>query len=458
MSTRSRVIQVVAATSAVGVLPVALAVVHLPRPDGPTTQSPAASAATVGTASATTRWVALDTGAGPSITLNGPTGRIGATQTLAEATDCGMDQGAVSSRYLSFSGSTARTYSETLASFASGSIGVKEKKSGVSCYQANSPSESLKVSLGAGLRTALGPDVVASAAFLDVELKQGAQIMATAKLKGAVTGVFELRSGSSITSPAPLPGGVTATAVTTCTTSADSGPDAGVGDNCRWPVSMPSWLGPDDGIVFDELTLTAVGGSFSLEGGGDGQVEPQSPLSTPNASIVQVADGVLDCGASTRTIAASADAPQVSVYRLGNADASACVPVPYSLGTAPAYAQFLKPLDSQTTAQFLWDLTWRFPETAGTTALPDLKVDYEYPAPGDTVTLGWCPDPSFDTAGRFAGYPAGSLTAAMDQEPDLPGTQFACVVSRSARPVDGDPDTVGSRDVVYVYGDAGMRY
>lgn len=458
MSTRSRAVQVVAATTAVGVLPVALAVLHLPRPDAATTLSPAASAAAVGTASSSTRWVALDTGTSPSITLNGPGGRTGAAQTLAQAADCGMDQGAAPSRYLSFSGSTGKSYSESLASFASGSIGVKEKKSGVSCYQVGSPSESLRVSLGAALRSALGPDVVASAASLDVELKQGAQIMATAKLKGAVTGVFELRSGSSIIAPAPLPGGVTATAVTNCTSSADSGPDAGVGDNCRWPVSTPSWLGADDGIVFDELTLTAVSGSFSLEGGGDGQVDPQSPLSTPNASIVQVADGVLDCGASTRTIAASADAPQVSVYRLGNADASSCVPVPYSLDTAPAYAQFLKPLDSQTTAQFLWDLTWRFPETAGTTALPDLKVDYEYPTPGTTVTLGWCPNPTFDDTGRFAGYPAGSITAAMDQEPDLAGTQFACVVSRSARPVDGDPDTVSSHDVVYVYGDAGMRY
>ena len=52
--------------------------------------------------------------------------------------------------------------------------------------------------------------------------------------------------------------------------------------------------------------------------------------------------------------------------------------------------------------------------------------------------------------------------AALDQEPDLDGTQFACVISRQAVSKDGatgtDADYVAVNDKVYVYGDARMQW
>ena len=46
----------------------------------------------------------------------------------------------------------------------------------------------------------------------------------------------------------------------------------------------------------------------------------------------------------------------------------------------------------------------------------------------------------------------------MDQEPDLDGVQFACVISRDAQSADGDPDVTVSHDLVYVYGDARLGW
>ena len=326
---------------------------------------------------------------------------------------------------------------------------MKEKKTGTSCYRVDAPSEAIDLKVGAAV-----PSGLASSAYLDLEMKQSARILATAKVKGVTQATFERQSGASVGQPA-----MASTTPATCTGSADSGPDSGINDNCRWAISAPSWTGPDDGIFFDELVLSAVSGSFSLEGGGDGSVLPQAQLSTPDASIIEVVDGTLACGATTTTIAADAGKPRVNVYRLGNADGGNCTPVPYTLATAPGFAQFIKPLNQQTSAQFIWDLVWPSAITPDTTVLKDLTIDYEIPSPGSTVALGWCPDPTFDANGRFAGYTAAQIAALPDQEgDDLPNLkQFACVISRSAQPVDGDPDTVVSHDLVYVFGDAGMR-
>ena len=127
-----------------------------------------------------------------------------------------------------------------------------------------------------------------------------------------------------------------------------------------------------------------------------------------------------------------------------------------SLSNAVKSAQFLKPLDSQTSAQFVWDLVWRFDQHAGKTALPELNVDFEYPSPGTTVPLGWCPDATYDATGAFLGYNAGLPASASDLEPDLDGVQYACVISRDAKSVNGAPDVTVSHDSVYVYGDARM--
>jgi hypothetical protein len=452
---RSTAPKAIAAIAAVGLLPFAIAFVGTLPAAAPPSPTTVQAASGIGTGPYVPAWVAIKTGTGSSVTLNRASGPLGSPQTLATAADCGVNQGTTASRFLTFQGATRTSFSEGLASYQSGSIGVKEKKSGTSCSQVNSPSESLRLGLGAGVSAQLGSTAVASSAFLDLELKQSARILATVSLGGVTKGTYELQSGATIGQP-PLPG--TSTAPFTCNNPADSGPDSGINDNCRWPISVPSWLGVDDGVFFDTITLKAVAGSFSLEGGADGTVLPQSPTTTPNASILEIVEGTIACGGQTRTEAAVGDEPQVTVYRLGNVGTTSCAPVPYTLSNAVKSAQFLKPLDSQTSAQFLWDLQWKFPQNAGTTALPDLKIDYEVPAAGTTVTLGWCPDPAYGPSGQFLGYASGLPASATDQEPDLAGVQFACVVSRDARSVDGTPDVIGSHDVVYVYGDAKMQW
>lgn len=448
---RSTTARVLAAVAVVGLIPFGLAVVGTLPPAG--TPSTVQAADTVGTGAYVRAWVAITTGATSSITLNTASGQVGAAQTLSPGADCGIDQGAVASRFLTVSGATRSSFTEGLASYQGGSIGVREKKSGTSCSQVNSPGEQLRLSLGAGVSGLVGSTAQASSAFLDLELKQSARIVATLSLAGVTQATHELQSGASVGLP-PL----TSTAPFVCSSSADSGPDSGVNDNCRWPISVPSWLGADDSVFFDTITLKAVNGAFSLEGGGDGTVLPQSPTSTPNASVIEVIEGTITCGGQTRTEAASADEPQVTVSRLGNVGTTSCAPVPYALSNASQAAQFLKPLDSQTSAQFVWDLVWRFPQQPGSTALPDLLIDYEVPAPGTTVDLGWCPDPAYGPGGQFLGYGEGLPASATDQEPDLDGVQYACVISRDARSLDGDPDVVGAHDRVYVYGDAKMQW
>lgn len=446
---RSTTAKVLAAIGAVGLIPFGLAVVGSGHVDPPPRVE---AAADVSTPAYAPNWIAIQTGSGAGIGLNGP-GSQGATQTLGAGPNCGLARN-TGDDLVTLTGSTGGSFSESLASYASGSIGVKEKKSGTSCYQVNAVTdEALRVELGPDVATILGDDAVATSAYLDVELKGGVRILATALLDGVEVGTFELQSGSEAATP------VTAGAEEfECNLAPDSGADSNVSDNCRWPISTPSWLG-DDGVVFDTLTLDTLAGSFSLEGGSDGTVPQPAPNSTPNASIIEIAADTLDCGSSTPVEPAVGDAPSVTVYRLANADPDEpCQLVPYALESAPLSAQFLKPLDSQTSAQFIWDVTWKLAPTAGGT-LPALTIDYEYPpeeAGADLVPLGWCPDATF-VNGTFVGYPDGLPPTALDQEPDLDGTQFACVISRSAQSVDAATDYVSLNDLVYVYGDARLR-
>ncbi|MEO7421952.1 MAG: hypothetical protein ABIU87_06105 [Ornithinibacter sp.] len=352
---------------------------------------------------------------------------------------------------ITIEGATRANFSDTLASYNNGSIGVKEKKSGTSCSQVNSANEQLRLSLGDGLQAMTSPSTRASSAYLDLELKQSARIVATLSLNGTQTGSYELQSGASVGLPTS-----TGSPAFVCSAGADSGPDSGVNDNCRWPISMPSWTGADDGVFFDAITLKALSGSFSLEGGGDGIVLPQSPTSTPNASIIEVVDGVIECGGKTRTEAANGDEPEVTVYRLDNADGSPCSAVPYALSNSYAAARFLKPLGTQTSAQFIWDLTWLMPPTPGSSDLPDVTIDYETGVP-TRVALGWCPDATYAPDGTFHGYDANQVAALPDQD-EYPGSQFACLIARHATSTALSPDKVQVHDLVYVLGDAKMQW
>ena len=181
---------------------------------------------------------------------------------------------------------------------------------------------------------------------------------------------------------------------------------------------------------------------------------PQSPTTTPNASVIEIVEDTIDCGGQTRTEQASGDEPQVTVHRLDNVGGTTCAAVPYSLSNAPRSGQFLKPLDSQTTAQFVWDISGRSPSRPGRRRCPSSTSTSRPRPPGRTVPLGWCPNPTYGSAGQFPGYSGGLPASATDQEPDLAGIQFACVISRDAKSLDGNAGRHQVNDLVYVYGDA----
>jgi hypothetical protein len=447
-------------------------------------------------------WLVLNTGSVDQVVLDrGMDGTSDRTQGLSADRQCLLSS---DESLLAFTGSSPATGTKDVASFASDSIGVAEKKSGTSCYQVGLPGEVLTMALNrANLRGSLGP-LTATWALLDVELKQGAQILATMRVggpSGLVTGYAELRSGASITSPKPtgLPAG-TPISVASCNNPADSGPDAGPSDNCLWAISTPPWQGDDDEQNFDTLTLEVLNGAFSVEGGGDGTVtsfsanegvdQPPAPPTTgypQGASYWQLADlpdGMIACVDDPNTAAddtvtivrqLEGDKPRVQVRRLGaNADGEACLAVPYTLANGPFEATYYKPLDRQTAAQFIVDLTWRVlveDDSTGTVTVDGEPVDYAIPAaadlpattidfeipggPGD-VPLGWCRDPLFD-GDLLDGVAAPESVS--DMEPNLVGTQHACLGSREARSIQvGGVDYYEVHDQVYMQGDAAYRF
>ena len=452
------------AVLAVAVVPLALVVGHLPDRTASTTVQPAAGGSGQPLGS-----IAITTGAIPAISLFRGAETLPATvESISGDKTCAVVLG--SERVLNLRGSIGGPFAEGLASYAVGSLGVKEKKSGTSCSQVNAPTtETLELKLGAATAAAFNAPALMSTAYLDLELKQSAQVLATASLGDDVVGRFELRSG---TSSLPITPAVPTTAVASCSNGADSGPDSGTGDNCRWAVSV------GDDISFDTLTLKAVQGAFSLEGGGDGLVVTKAvPLDAPlptfpasNASIIDIVDGyegILGCGDSTPLEPQNGDAPGVIVHRLNNVGDAPCTEVPYFLGNGSQFAQFLKPLDTQTEAQFVWEVTWRLPYTATTSVLPQLTLDYET-GQSVRVNLGWCPDASTLPTGApwTGGYSADQLAATnpvlLPDQDDFAGKQFACVISREAQATDGGAagtadDYVLARDFVYVLGDATMR-
>ena len=120
----------VALIAAVGLLPFGVAAVaHLPAEATAEVQTGRGAGQPLG-------WIAIDTDATPGITLN--TGAVTdpkAVETLSGDKTCAAILGGAN--LLNLRGSLGGDLTAGLASYASGSIGVKEKKSGTSCCQVN---------------------------------------------------------------------------------------------------------------------------------------------------------------------------------------------------------------------------------------------------------------------------------------------------------------------------------
>lgn len=311
--------------------------------------------------------------------------------------------------------------------FLSDSIGVIESSLTQLCNKVDVISltsvETLTLKLGSALKSFDGTPLLATRASLDLEVRSflgsKAKVQATAKLAGATVGTFELTQGS-----AACPVG-------------DNG-------NCQWVITAP-------GLEFDALALKAVKGSFSLEGGADSQTPATAATSF---DLVSKVDAVLDCEAG-----ASLSKDNASVTYVGNADGTECDPVGATLTADNDAVRFLKPGDIDPTAQFVFGIGWLRPTTAGTTAIEPTEVDWETPAAGVVVPLGWCPDPVFDgettidgqTLPKLVGIADPGAVADLD---DAPGTQFACLGSQYATPQGAQ---VRILEQIYVIGDIRLQ-
>jgi hypothetical protein len=330
---------------------------------------------------------------------------------------------------------------------SAGSIGVREKKNaaGTSCSAVDTASnESLTLTLQSGVG-----GLVAGSASLDINLKQSAQILATAKRNGVQVGRYELRSGTTIDNPVSVPGGPTT--LFTCNNPADSGPDNGTSNNCRWEISAPSWTSiTEDGVVFDSLELKAYNGSFSLMGGADGFVDdPADPMpayfgSDQDASVFELVDGTVTCG-QTVQLRTSDTVLKSEWTRQDNFGNTPCVAYPYSSSSGvdsngKSYVEIVKPDDFQPDSQATWVTTGTY--TGGTIPTPTMDLT------GDTIgafPLLACPADWYDSSGVFQ-----ISLAAPDTNP------FACLISVAKGKGGGSVKTAIYS--VYVFGDAKLGW
>ena len=300
---------------------------------------------------------------------------------------------------------------------------------GTACSRV-SGAEALSLTLGAGLS-----GLKVSNTRLDIEVKQNAKVVATAKLAGQTVASFELRSGSSIVTGqgSTNPG----SPIFNCTARSDSGPDSGSSDNCTWAFQA----------LYDTLDLTAAVGEFSLEGGGDWGSSAAQNYS--QFDLVE-ADGVLACG---DTVSESANGTTTAVTRL----ATSCnTLLPYSLANRPPGTggftigsfEFLTPSGSPNDQQFVMEITWPA-ETAPQTA-PALQNIALSAQSFDGIT-----EYPVDLCVGIPTYSGGVLTGlAHGQDLDgnaANGSQYGCEISHTLDYV-GD-EIIQLRQVLFVEGD-----
>ncbi|KAB7741853.1 hypothetical protein GA707_16695 [Nostocoides sp. F2B08] len=219
-------------------------------------------------------------------------------------------------------------------------------------------------------------------------------------------------------------------------------------------IPTPTYTG-----AFTEIRLTADSGSFSLRGA-------QFALAS-EADAVFCADGQ---AGDTFTNDAG-----VKVTYLGDVSSAGCDPFGIRLtGDEDAKVWFIKPLDVNPNAQFIFEVPWDtvgWPALTPGSELPQALIDFEESVPPNEIEMPYCPDFLFDGTGALVGLGANPNPAdvaaleALDMIPDVTGdlrtdgTQFACIGDRSGsveKSVGADGYDVGLTDLIYLIGDARM--
>ncbi|MGA8045862.1 MAG: hypothetical protein WCA30_06290 [Dermatophilaceae bacterium] len=218
-------------------------------------------------------------------------------------------------------------------------------------------------------------------------------------------------------------------------------------------ITTPTYTG-----TFTEIRLTADSGSFSLRGA--------------QFDLASEADATFCLDGENGGSYTSEDG--VTVTHLGNADGTACTAFGIRLtGTDTARVWFIKPLEVDPEAQFVFDVPWNtvgWPALKPGSELPQAFIDFEDTEPPTEYEMPYCPDYLFDETGALVGLDGSSpadraALAALDMVEDVDGdlrtigTQFACIGDRDAtveKSTDGPGYDVDIRDLIYLIGDARM--
>ena len=160
----------------------------------------------------------------------------------------------------------------------------------------NYPGQSLTIGInnvaGGPLNDPTFGAFLASAATFDLEVTDNSKLKAELLVNGSVVGTYALWADDNKT-PTTVPAG-TAYCRLASTWSRDT---YGKKDNCTWSISG----GPN----FDSIRLTAVAGSFSVEGGGDWGADAATHRTT--ISLVSFFDGTTVCGDAITVVGQGSD-------------------------------------------------------------------------------------------------------------------------------------------------------
>jgi hypothetical protein len=336
----------------------------------------------------------------------------------------GLTQGITTRRNDCLAVSFAESPQLLVVSAIGGQLGEVRDGLGVAGPQDGSGEPCGRVSPGQAISVALGSrldDYLMTAIDVDLELKFSAAVDVT-----------YLHAGQ-----------VVATDVFSPTSGPDDGPDSKDGDNYRY-FHRP--MNGSDQVYFDEVTLAAISGAFSLEGGADlatntepnafGQLDPTSKSS--QFEIVPTFDGEITCG--DVVVVDNEDVPgvvgEVTLHSVQTDDVWAtddCPPKPYNDGVTFDTISFVPDL-SGTTARYTIVITLEEQEITGSAGqITSLFMLYDpegNPDPGEPLEA--CEgQPHLDTEGDPNGY------AEFWTQEDvglLPAGETACYYAASVMP------------------------
>jgi hypothetical protein len=354
------------------------------------------------------------------------------------------------------------------------SLGTPDGPKGVACYRVSAnKNETIDFALGSDTTTppaepsdpeppVLPAGTIDANAFyalaLDLEVKKNANILLEIMINGSVTETYELRSGGTIVEgegvddPEELP------AIFNCAARSDSGPDAGLADNCYWLVKAI-------GNGFRLRNKDGSAGEFSWEGGGDFFTAGTAFANNSVIYLTKVEDiGALGCDTNpdpdtTAKIGDGSTAAQCQIIRQDPGDGSCDISVSYVFRSdlTDNACEFITQNDLQTVMNIFIEFK---PETA--IGLP--SSDPWEGQPLTRVSFGSDPVPNrdFPIQRCDSTLAPGNSDKLDDGPPPIPNVpdlvpetattiEYACVFSRQERWLIGD--LVQVLEGIQFYGD-----